>query len=154
MTSRPAMFSLSKMDAKNLGLCLSPSLFALSSVPRPALSRRGSFRRANAVNSAQSSNLLAAGNKELNEHMASSRCLTDLIQRYNKVFSVAADMLQVCKFSHLEFGDPVPFHELGKDKDGFGSYQSYVEDCITTMLKVRERERERETDRERRERVV
>ena len=122
------------MDAKNLGLCLSPSLFALSSPPKSSLTRRGSFRRSNAINS--STALTVAGNKELSEHMTSSRCLTELITIYNEVFVVATDMMQTCRFTHLEFGDPLPYQDIGKDSDGSGNYHSYLEECITTVAKV------------------
>ena len=127
-----------KMDARNLGLCLSPSLFSLSCPPRTggaALSRRGSFRRTRAVNTPSA--ITAAGHKELSEHMYSSRCLTDLVIRYEAIFAVPADMLQTCKFTHLEFGDPVPYTDLGRDREGMGGYHSYVEECIATVTKVR-----------------
>ena len=122
------------MDAKNLGLCLSPSLFALFSTPRPSLSRRGSFRRSNVINSPSS--LSAAGSKELGDHMMSSRCLTELVLRYEEIFAVAADMLHTCKFTHLEYGDPVSYHDIGRDKDGAGGYHSYIEESIATVAKV------------------
>ena len=44
-------------------------------------------------------------------------------------------MMQVCKFTHLEFGDPVPCHELGMEKCGMGNFLSYLDDSVTTMLK-------------------
>ncbi len=122
------------MDAKNLGLCLSPSLFALSSPPKSSLSRRGSFRRSNAINSPTT--LSVAGNKELNEHMMSSRCLTELITRYKEIFTIATDMMHTCRFTLLEYGDPVPYQDIGTDGDGCGSYHSYIDDCIATVAKV------------------
>lgn len=45
-------------------------------------------------------------------------------------------MMQVCKFSHLEFGDPVPYHDLGRDKAGSGGYQTYIDESMATLLKV------------------
>lgn len=45
-------------------------------------------------------------------------------------------MMQVCKFSHLEFGDPIPYHELGQNRNGFSNFKSYVESCVGTVLKV------------------
>ena len=45
-------------------------------------------------------------------------------------------MLQVCRFTHLELGDPVPCHELGQDRWGHGSIHSHVDSCMNTMLKV------------------
>ena len=45
-------------------------------------------------------------------------------------------MIHVCKFSHLELGDPVPHYELGQDKFGVGSFQSHVEGCVATVIKV------------------
>ena len=44
-------------------------------------------------------------------------------------------MLQVCKFTHLEAGIPVPYHELGLKRSGRGDYKSYVEESIRTLLK-------------------
>jgi len=44
-------------------------------------------------------------------------------------------MLQVCKFTHLELGDPVPCHELGQDRWGHGSIHSHVDSCMNTVLK-------------------
>ena len=49
---------------------------------------------------------------------------------------VAADMIQMCKFSHLESGDPVPYHEIGQNRFGFGNFHSYVDNCVSTVLKV------------------
>lgn len=45
-------------------------------------------------------------------------------------------MLQVCKFSHLELGEPVPCHELDQDRDESGNM--FIDGCIATVLKVRE----------------
>ena len=50
---------------------------------------------------------------------------------------VAADMLQVCKFTHLELGEPVPCHELDQDRDDPGNM--FIDNCVATVLKVRER---------------
>ena len=44
-------------------------------------------------------------------------------------------MLQVCKFTYLETGDPVPYHELGLDKTDFGSHVAYLDSCIQTVHK-------------------
>lgn len=44
-------------------------------------------------------------------------------------------MLQICKFTHLEAGDPVPYHELGLDKHGVGHCSSHLDDCAQTVLK-------------------
>ena len=129
---------LCQMDEQNLGLCLSPTLFSLSSVVRPSLSRRGSLKRPYALSPSNSPHLLTvANNKELNEHVVSSRCLAELIRSHDNLFKVAADMMQLCKFSHLEFGDPVPFQELGCDITGSGGYQTYINDCMATLAKVR-----------------
>ena len=48
---------------------------------------------------------------------------------------VPADMLQVCKFTYLEAGDPVPYHELGLDRTDLGSQTAYLESCIQTVHK-------------------
>lgn len=48
---------------------------------------------------------------------------------------VAADMLQVCRFTHLETGDPVPYYELGLDRSGLGNLNVYVDNCIYTILR-------------------
>lgn len=44
-------------------------------------------------------------------------------------------MLQVCRFTHLEMGDPVPYYELGLDRRGSGSLQVYLDSCVHTILK-------------------
>lgn len=48
---------------------------------------------------------------------------------------VAADMLQVCRFTHLEMGDPVPYYELGLDRRGSGSMNIYLDGCVQTVLR-------------------
>ena len=45
-------------------------------------------------------------------------------------------MMQTCKFSHLEFGDPVPYQELSGESSGTSGYQTYLDDCTATLLKV------------------
>ena len=53
---------------------------------------------------------------------------------------VAADQLQVVKFSYLELGIPVPYQELlSNDPYGIGTSQSFLDSCITTVLKVRKK---------------
>ncbi len=42
-------------------------------------------------------------------------------------------MLQVCKFTHLETGDPVPYHELGLDRT------AYLEACMQCLHKEQKR---------------
>ena len=42
-------------------------------------------------------------------------------------------MLQVCKFTHLELGEPVPCHELDQDRDDPGNM--FIDNCIATVLK-------------------
>ncbi|XP_019850855.1 PREDICTED: rho GTPase-activating protein 7-like isoform X2 [Amphimedon queenslandica] len=133
-----------QMDAQNLSLCLSPTLFSLSAIARPSpVIRRGSMRRPNSVVSTttpQSPSPLGGGaSKELNDHIVSSRCLAELILNHESLFKVAADMMQLCKFSHLEFGDPVPFQELGLDKSGVGDYRYYIENCMSTLAKEQRR---------------
>lgn len=65
-----------------------------------------------------------------------NKCLAYMIEEVNQLFMVSTDMLQACKFSYLEVGVPVPYTELGQDKYGFGDYRSYVEGCVTVMMKV------------------
>ena len=120
------------MDVQNLSLCLAPTLFSLPHSSRTSsLSRKGSMRRSHAL----SVNATLSTNKELDEHILSSRCLAELTHQYSKLFHVAADMMQLCKFTHLELGDPIPYQELGQDRNG--GYQQYLEDCMSTILKVR-----------------
>ena len=59
-----------------------------------------------------------------------------MIEEVSQLFMVSSDMLQVCKFSYLEVGVPLPYTELGQDKYGFGDYRSYVEGCVAVMMKV------------------
>ena len=44
-------------------------------------------------------------------------------------------MLQVCRFTHIETGDPVPYYELGLDRSGSGNLYSYLDRCIQTVLR-------------------
>jgi len=46
-------------------------------------------------------------------------------------------MIHVCQFSYLEDAEPVPHHELGQDRYGFGDFHSYINTCVTTTLKVK-----------------
>lgn len=119
------------MDVQNLSLCLAPTLFSLPHSSRTSsLSRKGSVRRSHAV----SVNASLSSNKELDDHILSSRCMAELVHHYGKLFHVAADTMQLCKFTHLELGDPIPYQELSRD--GNGGYQQYLEDCMSTMIKV------------------
>ena len=54
-----------------------------------------------------------------------------------KLLQVAADMMRLCRFTYLESGEPVSYHELGLSKQGIGSYTSYISLCVTTVMKVR-----------------
>ena len=65
-----------------------------------------------------------------------NKCLAYMIEEVSQLFMVSSDMLQVCKFSYLEVGVPLPYTELGQDKYGFGDYRSYVEGCVAVMMKV------------------
>ena len=50
---------------------------------------------------------------------------------------MATDQLQVVKFSYLELAVPVPYQELtSNDCYGIGHSQSFLDSCITTVLKV------------------
>lgn len=52
---------------------------------------------------------------------------------------VAADQLQVVKFSYLELSVPVPYQVLvNNDQYRIGSSQSFLDSCITTVMKVSE----------------
>lgn len=44
-------------------------------------------------------------------------------------------MLHVCRFTHLEMGDPVPYYELGLDRRGSGNMYSYLDSCVQTVLR-------------------
>ena len=72
----------------------------------------------------------------LSSTQTANKCLAYMIEEVNQLFMVSTDMLQACKFSYLEVGVPVPYTELGQDKYGFGDYRSYVEGCVTVMMKV------------------
>lgn len=48
---------------------------------------------------------------------------------------VATDMLQLCRFTHLETGDPVPYYELGLDRWGNGNLHHYLDACVHTVLR-------------------
>ena len=44
-------------------------------------------------------------------------------------------MLQVCRFTHLETGDPVPYYDLDLDRRGNGNVQNYLDTCVQTVLR-------------------
>ena len=44
--------------------------------------------------------------------------------------------MQVCNFTYLEVADPVPFYELGMDRTGNGSYNSFIDSTMTNIVKV------------------
>ena len=44
-------------------------------------------------------------------------------------------MLQICKFTYLEAGDSIPFHDLGQDRYGVGHFSLHLEECAQTVLK-------------------
>lgn len=54
------------------------------------------------------------------------------LQLLKTLQQVPADMLQVCKFTYLETGDPVPYHELGLSQ---GGHPAYHESCIQSVHK-------------------
>ncbi|CAI8052772.1 StAR-related lipid transfer protein 13 [Geodia barretti] len=129
------------MDAKNLSLCFSPSLFSLSSSPLRPLANPGnpfpripSLKRHTINNSG--SPLSLSSTKEVTETVTSSGCLQLMITHRREIFQVAADQLQVVKFSYLELSGPVPYHNLtASDQYGMGTSQSFLDSCITTILK-------------------
>ena len=50
-------------------------------------------------------------------------------------FQVAADMLQVCRFTHLEMCDPIPYYELELDRKGSSNMNTYLDSCVQTVLR-------------------
>ncbi len=53
---------------------------------------------------------------------------------------VPAEILNKCRLSYIEQGDPVPLQELGMRHfdDESADHVAYIESCIQGMLKVRE----------------
>ena len=45
-------------------------------------------------------------------------------------------MLQVCRFTHLEMCDPVPYYELDMDRRGVNGFMNaYLDSCVHTVLR-------------------
>lgn len=125
-----------QMTAQNLAVCFAPTLFSVSTALHKVSSgvvRMGSFKR-NTLTPGLSPHQLAS-TKEVTDSVVSSHCLSQMISQVDKLFKVATDMLQVCRFTHLETGDPVPYYELGLDHRGSGNLQHYVDTCVQTVLR-------------------
>jgi hypothetical protein len=123
---------VNQMDADNLAVCMSQSLFSLpsaSKAPQGGVRRSGSFRRHHEVKQD------FTARKEISDSLIANKCLSMMIKEVDRLFVVSSDMLQVCKFSYLEVGVPVPYGELGQDKYGFGDYRSYIEGCVSALMK-------------------
>lgn len=116
-----------QMDANNLAVCLSPTLFS-NSVSK-VTNHHKSFRKSRAYSPSVSTS------KEVSDSVSTSQCLAEMIRHCDQLFTVEADMMQVCNFTHLEIADPVPFHELGMDKMGNGNYSSFIDNTMTNIAK-------------------
>lgn len=129
-----------QMDRHNLSVCFAPSIFTLPSMVKTSplvKSRTSSFRsRSASASKTPSSSLTSGNNKEVTESLAAHKCLELMVEQVDKLFMIPSDMIHVCQFSYLENADPVPHHELGQDRYGFGDFHSYINTCVNTTLKV------------------
>ncbi|XP_065884812.1 rho GTPase-activating protein 7-like isoform X2 [Dysidea avara] len=130
---------INQMDIHNLCVCFAPSIFTLPSMVKTSplvKSRATSFRtRSSSASRTPPSSITSSSNKEVTETMAAHKCLEIMVEEVDRLFMIPSDMIHVCQFSYLEDAEPVPHHELGQDRYGFGDFHSYISTCVSTTLK-------------------
>ncbi|CAO1419637.1 unnamed protein product [Diamesa serratosioi] len=120
-----AKSKLNQMNAGNLAVCLSPSIFhnGLHASKGPA---SASPRRKKPTGLPEQ--------KDLNETRASQECLTYLILNFKKVYHITSDKISRCKFGYMEESKPVTLESLG---DGLQvqNWCGYLYECIKATVK-------------------
>lgn len=120
-----AKSKLNQMNAGNLAVCLSPSIFhnGLHASKGPA---SASPRRKKPTGLPEQ--------KDLNETRASQECLTYLILNFQKVYHITSDKISRCKFGYMEESKPVTLESLG---DGLQvqNWCGYLYECIKATVK-------------------
>lgn len=118
-----ASVSENQMTCTNLAVCLAPSLFHLNTARRDASSPRVISRK---------NTLGKPDQKDLNENLAATNCLTHMIQECKTLFQIP-DELSRCRNSYIEQALAPPRMEdlLGDAQD----YQNLIKENIDALLK-------------------
>uniref|UniRef100_UPI00398EA0E8 stAR-related lipid transfer protein 13-like isoform X2 n=1 Tax=Pristiophorus japonicus TaxID=55135 RepID=UPI00398EA0E8 len=117
-----------QMTAMNLAVCLAPSLFHLNLIKKGSSSPRVMQRK------------YASGKpdqKDLNENLAATQGLAQMITECNKLFQIPQDMMTQSRNSYVEAdAHPLTLEELGKQLEDEGAnYQTYLENVIQNLQK-------------------
>ncbi|XP_078401455.1 stAR-related lipid transfer protein 13-like isoform X3 [Cetorhinus maximus] len=117
-----------QMTPMNLAVCLAPSLFHLNLLKKGSSSPRVMHRK------------YATGKpdqKDLNENLAATQGLAQMIIECNKIFQIPQDMMMQSRNSYIESdAHPLTLEELGKQLEDEGAnYQTYLENLIQNLQK-------------------
>lgn len=117
-----------QMTAMNLAVCLAPSLFHLNLLKKGCASPRVMQRK------------YATGKpdqKDLNENLAATQGLAQMIAECNKIFQIPQDVMTQSRNSYIEAdAHPLTLEELGKHLEDEGAnYQTYLENLIQNLHK-------------------
>ncbi|XP_062910371.1 stAR-related lipid transfer protein 13 isoform X4 [Mobula hypostoma] len=117
-----------QMTAMNLAVCLAPSLFHLNLIKKGSSSPRVMHRK------------YATGKpdqKDLNENLAATQGLAQMITDCNKIFQIPQDMMTQSRNSYIEAdAHPLTLEELGKQLEDEGAnYQTYLENLMQNLQK-------------------
>ncbi|XP_078078362.1 stAR-related lipid transfer protein 13 isoform X2 [Mustelus asterias] len=117
-----------QMTPMNLAVCLAPSLFHLNLFKKGTSSPRVMHRK------------YATGKpdqKDLNENLAATQGLAQMIIECNKIFQIPQDMMMQSRNSYIESdAHPLMLEELGKQLEDEGAnYQTYLENLIQNLQK-------------------
>ncbi|XP_048388389.1 stAR-related lipid transfer protein 13-like isoform X2 [Stegostoma tigrinum] len=117
-----------QMTPMNLAVCLAPSLFHLNLIKKGSSSPRVMHRK------------YAMGKpdqKDLNENLAATQGLAQMIIECNKIFQIPQDMMMQSRNSYIEAdAHPLTLEELGKQLEDEGAnYQTYLENLIQNLQK-------------------
>ncbi|XP_067889593.1 stAR-related lipid transfer protein 13 isoform X2 [Heterodontus francisci] len=117
-----------QMTPMNLAVCLAPSLFHLNLIKKGSSSPRVMHRK------------YASGKpdqKDLNENLAATQGLAQMIIECNRIFQIPQDMMMQSRNSYIEAdAHPLTLEELGKQLEDEGAnYQTYLENLIQNLQK-------------------
>ncbi|TSN95692.1 Rho GTPase-activating protein 7 [Bagarius yarrelli] len=118
-----ANVSDNQMTCTNLAVCLAPSLFHLNTARRDASSPRVMSRK---------NTLGKPDQRDLNENLAATHCLTHMIQECRKLFQIPEELSR-CRNSYIEQA-LIPPH-MEDLLDDSHSYRRLIKDSMDALLK-------------------
>ncbi|XP_062865059.1 rho GTPase-activating protein 7 isoform X2 [Trichomycterus rosablanca] len=118
-----ASVSENQMTCTNLAVCLAPSLFHLNTARRDASSPRVMSRK---------NTLGKPDQRDLNENLAATHCLTHMIQECGRLFQIPEEVSR-CRNSYIEQAlIPPRIEDL---LDGSCTYRNLVKESMDALLK-------------------